>query len=299
MITFDRSINQKSLEAFKKKTELRNNSDQKNVMILKEWKRALQKDLRLVHTISARGGLSSGGKEDWKKSPFYDGYRNVETLFSTWDVISTSCVSFNDHGIYGGVALEIALVLDVPYQNILGTHLRDVWFDNFAGLEGGRPGGKVIDKAALSRNILTGTAKFSGTNGFKMNKPYNTLLHPNSFRNSIPHSRQYNEVLVIGRSGLFMYPTIPGTEKIKISGIVYNPSYIKMSSSYMNILSLSTREKMAEDLMFLKNIMTLNNIREVYFPFVFSKQIKACGMVDILKNLHFDWISGTKFKLRY
>lgn len=53
----------------------------------------------------------------------------------------------------GRGALPTHLVLELPYQNILGTHLSDVWFPTHAGKLSKLPSGELVDSYALVDRI--------------------------------------------------------------------------------------------------------------------------------------------------
>lgn len=307
MLSFDKKIKQSSLDKFKQKNQQRNQHDQSKLILLKSWERAMsQKKIKIVHSISAAGGLSTSRNEDWMNSPFYKNKVSAETLFSSWDVISTTALTFVNDIVYGGTALEIALVLDVPVQNIIGTHLRDVWFNNFAGLEGDKPDGKVIDKSALSKNILGGISKNS--HGFKMSEPYNVIKKPDLFvRECFKSNNYYNEILLVGRSGLKMYPSLPPTENIKVSGIFYEPKKIKITgvSKTNSPLLRNTVNRLARDLGFIRNLMVLNKIKEIDFPFINpnlinlnNKSPASQQLLMILDEYQFEWVKSSRYRLK-
>lgn len=194
--------------------------------VLDKWKpRNLPEDCFLIHTIPANGRFDG---------PLFN--NRAEDVLSTWDVISTTLI--DSKKIINGVdALarginkretlmfyEIAFVLAVPPQNILGTFAKDVCFPNHAGRLNSSPAGRVVDKSALFEHIRTGERKRKpdGTqNGF-ITGGYNQIYSPQEILMRTP-SAGHNEVLVIGRSGVNIYKGQPATQKIQVMGIVLSP----------------------------------------------------------------------------
>ncbi|MHA0273246.1 hypothetical protein [Enterobacter ludwigii] len=170
--------------------------------------------------------------------------RNAEDVFSTWDVISASYVNLNKiiplersivaplrraTGFFG----ELTFVLDVHPQNILGTHAHDVWFPNHAGIE-------TKNTYALVDSILSGKGKEHklAVKNWPMQsgKNYNHIMKPDELLQKTKYG-SYNEVLLIGRPNVNIYPGFKPTKKIKVKEIIY---ISKKGSTYdLDIIKLN------------------------------------------------------------
>ncbi len=125
---------------------------------------------------------------------------NFENIISKWDVISTSLISNNLLDAYG----SIGYILDVPPQNIISTNESDIGFDNHIGTSAsnGNFQRKVIDSFALVDYI---------------NKNLNRkIISPKVL---IEKTLSFNEVIIVGKAGVSIYPNFPPTQEIKAKGI--------------------------------------------------------------------------------
>lgn len=185
----------------------------------------LPKGCELVHAI-----LSS--KSNFYKTP-------AKELLNKWDVLSTSLVNLDEvkkqaadsknlnasnkgetytklrNGLYE--YCTIALVLDIPNQNILGTFDKDAWFPNNIGTEKG----KVIDASKLSETFFSGEQALPQFNGEAkrvnfLDGGFNQIKKPHEIMEA---TKSYNEILVAGRPSLNIYNGLPSTKEIKIKAI--------------------------------------------------------------------------------
>ena len=213
--------------------------------ILQSWAVLPERHV-LVHTF------------ELQESPFCR--QDAASLFNSWDVFSTSLVDLNDikkfttqSSRYTGMYHNIALVLDVPRQNILGTFPRDVAFMNHAGREGGHPQGRLIDPYELADCIRTGL----GVGGVRCEGGYQQLLTPAALMTqdkAIRREYTHNEILIIGRPGLNLYTGLPATQSIRVTRVlgvddVPFPDYSKVPVGHMK-----TTEEIG------KHVARLNNV---------------------------------------
>jgi hypothetical protein len=144
-------------------------------------------------------------------------------LFKTWDVISASLFDVSAVTVLDELLPrktlafgELGLVLDVPIQNILGTHHRDLAFPNHIGTEedaSAKGGRRVTNPSALTGAI------FSGVNLYKkvvMPGGFNQIRTPEDL---LVNTFKYNEVLLVGREGINIYPGLPATRQIRVSEV--------------------------------------------------------------------------------
>ncbi|RBQ35883.1 hypothetical protein C2125_00140 [Rahnella aquatilis] len=193
-----------------------------------------------------------------QESPFCR--QDAASLFNSWDVFSTSLVDLNDikkfttqSFRYTGMYHNIALVLDVPRQNILGTFPRDVWFMNHAGREGDHPQGRLIQPYRLVECIQSGI----GVGNFRCEGGYQQLLTPADLMTQdkvIRNQFTHNEILIIGRPGLNLYAGLPATQSIRVTRVLGadkrpSPDYSKVPVDHM---------KTTEDIG--KHVARLNNV---------------------------------------
>ncbi|QLK60571.1 hypothetical protein GE278_07270 [Enterobacteriaceae bacterium Kacie_13] len=196
---------------------------------LERWRgENLPKGIYMAHTITI---------ERRNAGPLFT--RPAQAVFSTWDVLSTSLVDTNkikkaqdvmNKGLKKretGLFFEIALILDVPCQNIIGTFSHDVWFPNHIGRQNSSPTGKVLDSAALFESIRTGETKKNaikpdGSPFPRMAGGFNQIKTPQEILNRTDISR-HNEILVVGRPGINIYKGLPATKEITLYGIVIIP----------------------------------------------------------------------------
>nr|CAX67787.1 hypothetical protein Y69_0020 [Yersinia enterocolitica] len=112
--------------------------------------------------------------------------------------------------------LSIQLHLVVPVQNLLGTHLRDVFFPNFTGLRQRRLARQVVNRYALADKVFERKNKLNTYIG----TPYNNLKSHVEMHNAL-NNDSCNEVLLIGRPNLRLYRDFPATTKILLDSITY------------------------------------------------------------------------------
>ncbi|AEX50978.1 hypothetical protein GRAQ_00126 [Rahnella aquatilis CIP 78.65 = ATCC 33071] len=194
---------------FIKKEDIKHSSGEKET-ILNSW-RFLPKNLVLVHAFEG------------EENPFCQ--HRAESLLNSWDIISTSLVDLKDIKPltkikrYTGMYCTTALILDVPVQNILGTHPTDVWFPNHIGRKNDYAAGRIIDASALSRAIFRG----EGKDDYHCEGGYQRLLTPQALLSEDKKTRSvesHNEVLIIGRPGVKLYAGLPATQSIRVRKIV-------------------------------------------------------------------------------
>ncbi|THJ46019.1 RHS repeat protein [Burkholderia sp. LS-044] len=194
-------------------------SEPEEAPILRAWERRPER-LALVHSFN------------FNDSPFSN--RRASDLFDEWDIVSASLVDL-DHlserpKLSSGerktyIYKDIAFVLDVPAQNILGTFAYDVWFPNHAGRENNHATGRVIDSAALTEAIFSGRGKdgrvMRGQGGYEqLDTPENiwsNTISGDPGGDTNPH----NEILLIGRPGIQRRIGVAPTGNIKVSSVLY------------------------------------------------------------------------------
>ncbi|SUY92914.1 Uncharacterised protein [Buttiauxella agrestis] len=197
--------------------------------MLDKWRSEnLPHRVHLVHTIPASSRFDG---------PLFR--QRAEDVLNTWDVISTSLIDLNKipkvppNGVRSSFTrdtqmfYEIAFVLYVPCQNIIGTFSKDVYFPNHAGRENASPVGKVINSAALFEHISSGERKLK-SNGDRLPRVeggYNQITSPTEILCSTTQ-RTHNEILIIGKSGVNIYKGLPQTQKVKVIGIMICPRNI-------------------------------------------------------------------------
>lgn len=125
---------------------------------------------------------------------------NFENIISKWDAISTSLISNTLLDAYGC----IGYILNVPPQNIISTNYSDIGFKNHIGTEesDGNFNRKVVDKYALVDYI---------------NKTVNRNIIPPKVL--IEKTMGFNEIIIVGKPGVSIYPNFPPTGEIKAKGI--------------------------------------------------------------------------------
>jgi hypothetical protein len=196
--------------------------DSKIEVALSQWGTLTSQGFELVHTFSHANFIKS---ELSKKS--------AEEVFKQWDVISTSLISLNsivfqrqrsNHAIDQNTGplkthafYDLMLVLDVPPQNILGTHDKDVWFPNHVGSDRKQGNSDFLRKGyQLADRIFSGIDKRGRC---MAPKGYNVIKKPQEIWNKT--GNRHNEILVIGKEGVSMHFT--PTKIIKIKEIIYAP----------------------------------------------------------------------------
>lgn len=299
MLTFNKHFSAETLNKFKSRTADRNEKRLRDNEILKAWDEALNAesaDLKVVHCISSRSSVSHIGR-NVNTSPFL--LQPVDVLLSGWDVISTSCIGkkiLPDGRVLGVAPLDIHLNLKVPVQNIIGTHHRDVCFNNFAGLENNLPGGRVIDSAMLAKSIFNGIERPNKI-GFKMNEPYNILRHPDEFRRNMEQAiGSYNEIIIIGRPGVKLYIDFPCTNAIKLTSISFRPNYIRdiLITGRLNDMFI---RNFREDMIYIKRLLRMNNVNKVIFSLGRVPAFKYTNIASLFEESGFRKQSDTIFLL--
>lgn len=195
--------------------------DKSNKRILTEWghvynctRHLVPQTLMLIHTIRdvhAQAGIS----------PLLT--QNTESVLNSWDVISTSLIEYRSKYIRTQWA-SVGLLLAVPPQNIIGTFIEDVSFQNHAGI-------KENNSFALAESYFNGTPKlFEGKKAkerFNYIKerllPNNSYAHITTPEDLIMNSKhkRYNEVLVVGKSNVNIHAGFPPTSHITVCGIYH------------------------------------------------------------------------------
>lgn len=139
---------------------------------------------------------------------------------------------------------EVGFVLDVPPQNILGTHCKNVWFPNHIGADRKKNRPDFFRKGyQLADRIFSGMDK----QGRHMApKGYNVIKSPRKIWDNT--SERYNEILLVGRKGVSMH--FKPTGKIKVKEIIVAPRY-HSPTRYMECYARTEAE-------FLKMLAVLN-----------------------------------------
>lgn len=188
----------------------------------------------LVHTI----------RDFAKQTPLLS--KNAESLFSTWDVISSSVIGAGT--FHRTQWADIGLILAVPPQNIIGTFRQDVWFPNHAGNTPGQPKNTYALADSYFQGLnKKGQAIHAGTYA-QLSTPEEIIK--GTFSNHTG-TGGYNEILVVGRSSVRTYEGLGATERVKVCGIYYHQS-LKGSNS-----DLRDRDK---NIMIIKKLLANNNI---------------------------------------
>ncbi|EJF31398.1 MULTISPECIES: hypothetical protein [Enterobacteriaceae] len=271
--------------------------------ILDGWRRRtdINGDLKIIHTVSSVCSMSRAGRN--VISPFEQ--RSAVSILNSWDVISCCCIAKKIPARLagcGGAPLAITLDLNVPVQNILGTHLQDVSFPNFAGREGAVPSGALVDSYALADAIFQGKNRPNKHN-FIMNKPYNTLLSVEEIHHHMMRQQtaaNYNEIIVVGRTGLNMYSGLPATDIIRLNGISYRPFYAGIEDLLSSgQIGPQLIEMVLGDLEFIKKLLRVNNLKE--FTCCWSKRglLRVNPLNQVIINAGFEQSSHSPeiFKL--
>jgi hypothetical protein len=179
----------------------------RNAVSPSNWDRLTVPTL-LVHSISENN--QNHGTELFEQP--------AQELFSKWDLISTSLINVSNVGAFSDVPLrdnnyverftgcygDISLILEVPSQNIYGAHAADVWVDNFAG---------ETDPEGLADHLKS--------NINFLNKPvedgFSRFVSPTRL---LAETKNYNEVLVMGRNDVNIHAGEKATGNIKVLGIL-------------------------------------------------------------------------------
>lgn len=212
---------------------------------LQSWS-VLPEDHVLVHTFQLH------------ESPFCR--QDAASLFNGWDIFSTSLVDLKDikkltaeTSRYTGMYHNVALVLEVPRQNILGTFPRDVNFINHAGREYYNPAGAVVRPYELVDCIKSGRGKgkFRCAGGYQqLLTPANLMTQDNLIRKQYSH----NEILVIGRPGLNLYAGLPPTQNIRVTKVLGVDRTLFPDYSNVHFDLMKTTEEIG------KHVARLNNV---------------------------------------
>ncbi|AEX50977.1 hypothetical protein [Rahnella aquatilis] len=191
-------------------------------------------------------------------SPFC--HQNAASLLNSWDIFSASLIDLKDikpltsaTSRYTGMFHNVALVLEVPRQNILGTFPHDVWFINHAGRKDYSPTGPVIRPYELVDCIRSGR----GVENYKCAGGYQQLLTPTRlmikdkiFRKDHSH----NEILVIGKSGLNLYAGLPPTQPIRVTKVLAVDKTLFPNHGNVHFDQMKTAEEIG------KYVARLNNV---------------------------------------
>lgn len=224
------------------------------VRILKEWETdKLRPSRALVHTI--RGSYLGLGSR-MPPTPLLT--NPAADLFRGWDVVSASLVDLNrmspaeadlsaDTMAFG----ELVLVLDVPIQNILGTHARDTSFPNHIGTLAdtwAKP--PVKNSYALVDAINSGQTKHANR---KVAGGFNQICTPSELLGrSARIMSNYNEVLLVGKPDVNIYQGLKPTGLIRVCDVmVFFKSKVGQASHL---------KRQAELVMVAQKIMAINNI---------------------------------------
>jgi len=142
----------------------------------------------------------------------------ADAVFSSWDIFSTS---FIDVKYLLRSICPVGLILQVPKQNIIGTHPHDVWFPTHLGSAKDKKkySSKAAKTGSLSHALATGV-DLKGRIVNDLPEKYRRLMSPTNLAEmQWAMGAPYNEVLVIGRSDVNVYSGLPATRKVKVVGI--------------------------------------------------------------------------------
>jgi insecticidal toxin complex protein TccC len=156
----------------------------------------------MVHTVP----LEDMQKAKTSGDTYYtELFSNPESILGQRDVLSMSVVSDQHSYTYAGTGF----VIKVPPQNILVTSPVDMDFRNRAGEGRDQSAGA---SGVLSRELIKSRSK------------YQEILTPMQLVSKSREDR--NEVLVVGRHGVNIYPGMPATEKLEVVGVFTNSGFI-------------------------------------------------------------------------
>lgn len=200
----------------------------------------------IVHTI----------RDFQEESPLLT--REAESLFSEWDVISTSLIKSGEYNKTQWA--DVGLILAVPPQNIISTFQRDVGFKNHAGVQSGR----VVNSYALADSYFRGEAK----GGHKIpGGTYAVLDTPENILRTTPCG-QHNEILIVGKSGVRIYEDFPATQKIRVCGIYYH-------------LCVDRSKRRQDEISHSKNLRLINALLSVNPTLPVLKEITYVGNIPL------------------
>lgn len=223
-----------------------NSKTEKN---LSKWEDLSSQGFALVHTMSK----AKFNNSDLSK-------KKAEDVFKSWDIISTSLINLPNissqrdfyHSQYGAyrsgpvttnMFYEVGFILEVPPQNILGTHCKDVWFPNHIGADRQRHDPNFFQKGyQLADRVFSGIDK----QGRRMApKGYNVIEPPQKIWDKT--GTRHNEILVVGREGVSMH--FRPTGRIKVKEVIFAPK--KQRSGVFKVLESDEFEKFASILRIL------------------------------------------------
>jgi hypothetical protein len=148
---------------------------------------------------------------------------SAQSVFSTWDIFSTSLVnvssikafskSGDDQERTTGCYSNVGIVLDVPAQNIYGTHGSDVYVENHIGVANKASNDGVVENPhALADHLKSGINEL----GEKVDGGFSRFVPPAQL---LQETEDYNEVLVIGRPHVNLHSGEKPTGEVKAVGI--------------------------------------------------------------------------------
>jgi len=164
-------------------------------------------------------------------SDFYE--RPAEDALTARDIFSASLIDVTEvHGRggyrYTGAYAESGFIINIPPQNIIGTHDQDISFPTHIGRQG------YSGKAELPYKLVDEIARppragysFTGK-PFPRIASYINMLSPDELRNRkaeaqqlLPNPKDYrNEILAVGKDGVRVHEDSPPTEAVRVRGIL-------------------------------------------------------------------------------
>ncbi|MEA5206366.1 hypothetical protein [Enterobacter mori] len=139
-------------------------------------------------------------------------------VFSSWDIFSTSYI---DVRYFLKSICPIGLILQVPKQNILGTHPNDVWFPTHLGTARDKKIYRTnAERTGSLTHALTTGVNLRGRLVNQLSEKYRRLMTPQQL-SEMQWAMQapYNEVLVVGRPGVNVYAGLQATRAIRVIGV--------------------------------------------------------------------------------
>ncbi|CRY56555.1 Uncharacterised protein [Yersinia intermedia] len=226
---------------------------------LLSWKQGLMNnEFQIIHTISSTGGLGNR-----RCASRFLGER-FEDVISSWDIMSCSLLSYSKGKGVG--AFPTHLVLDVPYQNIIGTHLSDVYFPNHAGKFEEQPTGRIINSYELVDRILNG----QGVGNVALGSPYNKLEYFKRFIQMMDPDC-HNEILVVCKPELLIVKGVHKTGRVKLKDIVYN-----VKGNSLN--------EFVNDIQAVKKVAEINQLTSVSFIFHYGGKLLTNTRCNDVRN---------------
>lgn len=223
----------------------------KNQLI--SWEKGLlDGKFHIIHAISSEQGLAINKCT----SPFVGD--RFEKIVSKWDIMSGSLVSYSEGK--GRGAFPTHLVLEVPYQNILGTHFADVCFPTHAGKSsllcnffGNLWENKATGKLKRPYSLVDKINKGKQTNGLYLETSYRILENFHDFIECMEPDI-HNEILIVCKPNILLIENAPSTDEVKLKDIVYD-------------VDKATYEIIKEDILAIKKIAIANDLKTVSFIF--------------------------------